>query len=235
MEIIISQLLEGAKQARGLAVIIDVFRAFSLECHLFHRGAGRVFAVGSLETAYALKSADPDAVLVGERNGKPLPGFDCGNSPWLIRNLDIAGRTVIHTTSAGTQGIAACAGADEVLTGSLVNAAAIAEYIRRRDPRTVSLVCMGLRAKESAPEDVLCAEYIRSLVQGRGWDEGVYASHVRELRQSSGARFFQYSEQDALPEQDFFLCTQRDTFPFVIRAEARDGYFEMHRAEPDGT
>jgi len=41
MEIIISQLLEGAKQAIGLAVIIDVFRAFSLECHLFARGGYR--------------------------------------------------------------------------------------------------------------------------------------------------------------------------------------------------
>ena len=31
MEINILQLLEGAKQAKGLTVIIDVFRAFSVE------------------------------------------------------------------------------------------------------------------------------------------------------------------------------------------------------------
>ena len=29
------QLIEGAKQAEGLTVIIDVFRAFSLECYLY--------------------------------------------------------------------------------------------------------------------------------------------------------------------------------------------------------
>ena len=34
MEIRILELIEGAKKAEGLTVIIDVFRAFSLECYL---------------------------------------------------------------------------------------------------------------------------------------------------------------------------------------------------------
>ena len=32
MEIQILELIEGARAARGLTVIIDVFRAFTLEC-----------------------------------------------------------------------------------------------------------------------------------------------------------------------------------------------------------
>ena len=39
MEIGIYHLLEGAGQAEGLTVIIDVFRAFSLECWLYAMGA----------------------------------------------------------------------------------------------------------------------------------------------------------------------------------------------------
>ena len=39
MEIRILELIEGAKKAEGLTVIIDVFRAFSLECYLYARGA----------------------------------------------------------------------------------------------------------------------------------------------------------------------------------------------------
>lgn len=38
MEIRILELIEGAKKAEGLTVIIDVFRAFSLECYLYARG-----------------------------------------------------------------------------------------------------------------------------------------------------------------------------------------------------
>ena len=42
MEIEVFHLIEGAKQADGLAVIIDVFRAFSMECYLYAMGAGEV-------------------------------------------------------------------------------------------------------------------------------------------------------------------------------------------------
>ncbi len=235
MKITISQLFEGAEHARGLAVIIDVFRAFSLECYLFDRGAERVLAVRTLEKAYELQRELPDAFLVGERHGKPLPGFDCGNSPSLIRDMDITGRTVIHTTSAGTKGIAAASGADEVITGSLVNASAIARYISRRSPEQVSLVGMGLEGKESSPEDVLCAEYIRALLRGETWNEDIWAAKIDEVRRTSGERFFEPDEQDIMPREDFFLCTQRDIFPFVIRATARDGYYEMQRVDPEGT
>ena len=37
MKINILHLIEGAKKAEGLTVIIDVFRAFSLECYLYDK------------------------------------------------------------------------------------------------------------------------------------------------------------------------------------------------------
>ena len=49
MDIQILQLLEGAERARGLTVIIDVLRAFSLECFLADWGAAELRPVGSLE------------------------------------------------------------------------------------------------------------------------------------------------------------------------------------------
>lgn len=41
MEVNILELVEGARRARGLTVVIDVFRAFTLECYLFAQGADR--------------------------------------------------------------------------------------------------------------------------------------------------------------------------------------------------
>ena len=37
MKIQILQMIEGARKARGLTVVIDVFRAFSLECYLMEK------------------------------------------------------------------------------------------------------------------------------------------------------------------------------------------------------
>ena len=42
MKIRILKTIEGAKEAEGLTVLIDVFRAFSLECYLFASGARRM-------------------------------------------------------------------------------------------------------------------------------------------------------------------------------------------------
>ena len=61
---------------------------------------------------------------MGERKGKKLPGFDYGNSPTEIQTIDFSGRIVIQITSAGTQGFANAKDADEVISGSLVNAEA---------------------------------------------------------------------------------------------------------------
>ena len=78
------QLIEGAKQAEGLTVIIDVFRAFSLECYLYDMGVKEIRPIGSIEDAFALSEKIPNSILVGERKGKKCEGFVYGNSPSAV-------------------------------------------------------------------------------------------------------------------------------------------------------
>lgn len=216
MDINILQLLKGAKAAEGLTVIIDVFRAFSVECHLFDRGAEKIIAVGDKEQAYRLKSENTSALLVGERNGVILPGFDFGNSPSQVSKADFCGRTAIHTTSAGTQGLANAENASEILGCSLVNAGATARYIKNSGAEKVSLVCMGWNASEPTEEDTLCAEYIESILLGADFDMKARLEH---LRRHGGKKFFDPAQADVFPEEDFWLCTQTDRFDFAIKAE----------------
>ncbi len=125
-------MVEGAKQAKGLTVVIDVFRAFSMEAYLFSKGVDKIIPVGDVSLAYKLKEENPQMLLAGERGGKILPGFDIGNSPAEIFSMDVSGKTVVHTTSAGTQGISNAVGADEIIGGSLLTAGAIAKYIKEK-------------------------------------------------------------------------------------------------------
>ena len=159
MNIEILHMVEGAKNAKGLTVIIDVFRAFSVEAYFFASGVKEIIPIGDAELAYKLKSENPEYILAGERKGKILPGFDVGNSPSDVIKLDCSGKTVVHTTSAGTQGIANASNADEILGASLVNAKATAKYIKSKNPENVSLVCMGLEALSQTEEDFyLCTQ-----------------------------------------------------------------------------
>ncbi len=210
-------LIEGAKKATGLTVIIDVFRAFSLECYLYNMGVSLIRPVGTIEEAFAFKKANPNYVLIGERKGRKCEGFDFGNSPSETAKHDLRGKTVIHTTSAGTQGIINAKEADEIITGSLVNAKAVARYIMENQPKEVSLVCMGNGGIAPAKEDELCAEYIRSILEGAELPD--MDERVKRLRYEGGAHFFDKQNQDVFPEPDFWMCIEYNKFNFVLRVE----------------
>ena len=216
MHIDILDLIEGAKQAQGLTVIIDVFRAFSTACYVVRNGARQIIPVGDVDLAYELREENPDYILMGERKGKMLPGFDYGNSPTEIQTIDFSGKTVIQTTSAGTQGFANAKDADELISGSLVNAESIVSYIKKKSPEKVSLVCMGTWAVRPAEEDTLCAEYIAGRLKGQKMDtRRIYT----QLRASETARIFFDPEVSWAPETDFDLCLNIGLYDFVLKAE----------------
>jgi 2-phosphosulfolactate phosphatase len=216
MNIEIYHLIEGARQAEGLAVIIDVFRAFSTACYAIRNGAKEIIPVGNLKTAYQLKTNMPNSVLMGERGGRIQPGFDYGNSPTQIEHVDFSGKTIIQTTSAGTQGFANAKNAEQLISGSFVNADAIVSYIRSESPEHVSLVCMGTEGVEPSEEDTLCAAYIRERLLDRPVDVDRIVEQIHNC--SSAQKFFDPSKTWA-PERDFNLCLSIGVCGFVLKAE----------------
>jgi 2-phosphosulfolactate phosphatase len=223
----------GARQARGVAVVIDVFRAFSVAPHAFDVGAARVLPAGEIDEAIALGRRFPGAVLAGERHARRLPGFDAGNSPTEIRSLDLRGKVLVHTTHAGTQGLVNASAADEVLTGSFVNISAVCRYVLARAPATVSLVRMGHEARERCAEDDLYAECLQDLLEGRP----APLVEVRDrLRGAPAARKFFDPACDWAPRQDFDYCTEVDRFDFVLRLKRAAGEpLELERIPSDRT
>lgn len=216
MEIQILQLLKGAKEASGLTVIIDVFRAFSTACYAFHQGARKIIPVGDINEAYRLKEHNPEFILVGERNEQKPQGFDFGNSPTHLLHSNINNKTIVHTTSSGTQGIANATLSDKIITGSFVNAGAIIRYIKKQQPKMVSLVCMGYACEYPTDEDTLCAEYIRNDLTGI---PNNFEKMVETIRKGSGARFFDPEKQDWSPKTDFELCLDLNRFNFILKVE----------------
>jgi 2-phosphosulfolactate phosphatase len=229
MKIRILEFADGAQNATGVTVIIDVFRAFSTACYAFDSGASAVITTCSAEAARDLRKKYRNAFLAGERNEKMIEGFDFGNSPTELIRADLTGSTVILTTTAGTNGLVNATGADIILAASLVNAGPTAKYIRSLKPEVVSLVAMGYRATHSAEEDLLCAELISDRLNG---GEGNFEKKISDLRSSSGSRFFNSSNLEFSPPTDFFLCTMTDRFDFALRADRRtDGNINLTKVE----
>lgn len=226
MEIEILQLTEGAKRAKGLTVVIDVFRAFSTACYVFAAGADKIIPVEHVAEAFELKKTMNNVVMLGERNERKVPGFDFGNSPTHIMNQDFTGVTIIMTTSSGTRGIANAKGADEIITGSFVNAEAIVRYILEKNPAVVSLVCMGYEGRYPTQEDTFFAEYLRDRLQNK---ETNFEKMKQILRTGDGARLLDPANHEWSPSTDFELCLDPDRFDFVLKIETGEGYNWLRR------
>lgn len=219
MEIRRLHLLEGARQATGTAVIIDVFRAFTTAAFVMANGAERIIPVDGIDEAFRLRELHPGWIIMGEQHGKPIPGFDYGNSPADVEHVDFTGRTVVQRTSSGTQGIILAGGADEVLLGSFVMAEATSSYIRGRKPDVVSLVAMGWEGRNESIEDELCAEYIETRIRGERPDFEEMRARIRADPQ--GAKFFDPG-QSHFKERDFHLAMSLDRFGYALKVVRGD-------------
>lgn len=140
--------------SQTVCVVFDVLRATSSMLTALANGVTEIHPVASIEEAQALKQKFPDALLCGERDGEKIEGFDLGNSPFEY--ADIPEKRVITTTTNGTVALRACANAQRVIVGALLNLDAVVSSLTTMNPETVLLVCAGTR-DETALEDVVAA------------------------------------------------------------------------------
>lgn len=233
MHILRKSLLAGAHQAKGVAVVIDVYRAFTSAALMTHLGAEKIILLAEPEAVLKLKR-EKGYLAVGEVDGKKVPGFDLGNSPSRILAAGrdfFAGRTVAQRTSAGVTGaVAAARRSDAVILGSYVTAAAIARYIGGLSPppEVVSLVAMGADGQEVTPDDEACADYLEHLLTDRPYD---HTAALRRVVEHECTQKFLRGDQPHFPPTDPLYCLQRDVFDFVLVAAQEDGQLVARRTD----
>jgi 2-phosphosulfolactate phosphatase len=199
MKISIAQGHNPPHNINGITVIIDVIRAFTTSHEAFLGGASHIYPVSSADDAFRLREDYREGLLVGEVQALPIDGFDHGNSPWEIRHTDVRGRYLIMRTTNGVAATLRARDSRQVLVGALINAEAIANYIREQNPDTVVLVA----SHPTGDEDVACAEYIRGLLGG----EGISLAQARErTRNAFAAKKFLDGSHPRLRPQDIDMA-----------------------------
>jgi len=146
-------------------VVIDVLRATTTITHALAAGAEAVIPCGDIDRARELAAQLPgDSVcLGGERQGVKIEGFDLGNSPAEYSAEIVAGKTVVFTTTNGTQAMEFCREATRVFIGAFVNLAATCALLR--EASDVHLLCSGTQKKVTR-EDVLLAGALAGELEG---------------------------------------------------------------------
>lgn len=224
LDIRIGSFEDAAHAATGVAVVIDVFRAFTTAAVAFANGAERIVICGSLEDALRLRAEGVGRFAMGERHSLRPEGFDFGNSPVEIAGIDFSGETLIQTTSNGTRGLIAAAGARRVYAGSFVTANATAAIIAAGGEGRVDLIAMGDSARTD--EDELCALYLRARLSGLTPDRATVAAAAKALT----PRLMRGS----ISEVDVDACLAVGTQDFAIRVGTEGGLLVARREEPPG-
>lgn len=223
--------LGAAAGARGAVVVIDVLRAFTTAAYAIAAGAGEVVLVATVEEAFALRAARwPGALLVGEVGGRPVAGFDHGNSPEAISALDLAGHRVILRSSSGTQGVARARGAASIWLGSLVTASATARALEA-EPLVTLLAC-GAPDGPEGDEDEACADLLEARLAGRPCDQRAV---VRRVEDSRAARLADDPRVDWITRGDVARAADLDRFGFALRVADEDGLRVARPVPPRGT
>ncbi len=205
---------DDASQIDGFTIVVDVFRAFSNSYRIWQNGPRFYYAVSRIETAFEMKRRLPDVILIGERDCIKIDGFDYGNSPTEIAGKDFTGKTVVHTTTSGTQGLLRQPPGNRVAAGSFVNCAALIQHITQNGIGTVNVYCTASRDAVYGHEDYVFAEYFRKRLLG---GETGFESIRRALLAENIVNF---SDEGFAPYSDFEFCTQLDRFDCILERKA---------------
>ncbi len=233
MKIVRARGIDAAASAQGSVVVIDVLRAFTTAAFAFAHGANEIRLVAERDEAFALRARDPNLVLVGEIGGRPIDGFDFGNSPEEIDEADFTGRKLVLRSSSGTQGVARAENARSIHLGSLVVARATARELRRIGD-DVTLLAMGWAGNGDGPEDDACGDYLEALLRGVEPDREKIAAIVRA---SPAARKAVDPEIAWITPGDLDRALEFDRFDFHMSVERRDGALiaRARRSQPSRT
>lgn len=147
-----------------VVVLVDVLRTCTVAPMLFDQGIAALALTPSLRRARAAR--DAGHLLVGERQGVPPEGFHHGNSPALLADADVAGRSVVMVSENAPRWLEQVARARHVLLASLVNAGAVAERAASVARERVDLVGSGFSGEPDL-DDTLAAGLIAGLLQAR--------------------------------------------------------------------
>src|SRR6195256_6157703 len=161
--------LDAQRLPDKVVVVLDVlFATTSIVTALAH-GAAEVLPALDRDVALHEAAGRPPGsyVLAGELNAITLTGFT-HPTPLALLEQDLAGKTVIYSTTNGTVALSKSREAAHVFAASLVNAEAVVDRIERTFPNeTVRLVCSG-SADNFNLEDFYGAAYLVSLFARRG-------------------------------------------------------------------
>jgi len=168
LEVVFSPILFPLFDAKGKIVVVnDILRATSVITTMFMNGAEKVIPVRDLDAARQYKANG--FTVAAERNGSRLDFADFGNSPFLFTPETVGGKTIVYSTTNGTNAIHTAAEGEQVIIGSFLNLSAVTDYLLQQQ-KDVLILCAGWKGKFCLEDSVFAGALAERLLAHDGFE-----------------------------------------------------------------
>ncbi len=213
-------IIDGRKEKsfeQSTKVLVDVFRSTSTMPIILTRGAEKIIPTSSVSDARELKRKNPEFLVVGERYGMKVPGFDMNNSPSDAMNAQLEGKTVIFTSTNGTKVLKKIYPTGKVYISSFINFTSTYEKIKGLD--RVDIIVSN-RPDGPADEDYIYAEFMRDWLLGKNPPFEKAADRIRKSKGSTRLKLMG-SRKDIEASLAMDFCKKAIIFqgPYIITEE----------------
>lgn len=207
-------------------VAIDVLRASTTIITALHNGARGVIPVTTVELAMKISgNLEKDMVLLGgERGGRMIQGFNLGNSPAEYVPEKVKGKTIVFSSTNGSQVMVNGRYARELVVCGFVNMTAVVDFLRLR-ARDLTIACAGRQGTFSLEDSVCAGMVIHDLTRDESLEitlsdgalaaQTLYRAHgksiLKLLHSTEHGRYL----QEIGFESDLKLCAAVDAIPVL--------------------
>ena len=234
LEVCLSPALYPAyRQENDRVIVVDVFRATTTICAAFANGARAIIPVAGIQDAERYKA---QGFSVGaERNARKCDFADFGNSPFDVTAEKVGGKTIVFTTTNGTQAVEAAKDSAYLLIGAFSNIDVLMEKSIEFGGRVV-ILCAGWNNRINIEDTLFAGAFAEKLIQKavirRLPDSVRIALHLWEKAKSDPLEFVKQTEHYQRlianhAETDAPFCLQHDTCPVVPYYDKEKGWLSV--------
>lgn len=224
----------GAEQAadrQDVAIIVDALRASATTASLLHYGVREIVVVEDRDAAFAEALKRPGALLVGERGGLKVEGFDLGNSP-LQADPGGLSETVVFSSSNMSR---CCVGASTcpvAILGTLptVSAAAVVAFREARElGRNITLIPAGsvLDECQVVLEDYVAAGALMARLAGLSQGQAIASGDAARAAEDLWMAAKERGVEETFLETDNGVSLIGMGFEADVRFAAKRDVFEI--------
>lgn len=200
-----------------IVVIIDIFRATTSICYGIENGAEAIIPVAEVEECLAYQHKNPEYLLAAERNGEVVEGFNFGNSPFSYTADKVTGKTIVLTTTNGTQALYLSRKAKQIAIGSFLNLTSLCTWLKTTE-ENILLVCAGWKYNFNLEDTLFAGAVVEQLKNApyRLDDPAIAANDLFRLGKHDISEYLKKtSHSERLKqlgiEKDIAFCLNTDT------------------------